>query len=139
MKKVGVIVGLIFTFLILYLLQANFFNWFTLANVQPNLFVIFVLFVGLFAGKYPGTGVGIVCGLLLDIFIGKKIGVSAIMLGAIGFLAGYLDKNFSKDSRMTIMLMVMGATLVYEVGSYVIQAFIFSYTTDLIPLIVTFA
>lgn len=138
MKKVVTIIVLILVFLILYLLQSNFFNWFTLAGIQPNLFVIFILFIGLFAGKYVGAGMGIACGLLLDVFIGKNVGVSAIMLGLVGFLAGYLDKNFSKESRMTIMLMVLGATLFYEIGNYIIQAFIFSYTNDVIHLIVTF-
>lgn len=36
----------------------------------------------------------------------------------IGFLAGALDKNFSKDSRITIMIMVLGATVVFEVIAY---------------------
>ncbi|MNT71450.1 hypothetical protein D3C72_2099360 [compost metagenome] len=40
------------------------------------------------------------------------------MLGIIGVLSGIFEKNFSKDSRMTIMLMVIGTTLLYEIGIY---------------------
>lgn len=135
MKKALIFLEIFLTFIILYFLQSNFFCWFTIAGVKPNLFIILALFVGLFAGKYIGISTGVFCGLLLDLFVGKKIGICAIMLGIVGLLGGYLDKNFSKESKITIMLMVMGATLLYELGSYIIYAFIYSYAIDLSTLI----
>lgn len=114
-------------FIIIYILQADFFTWFTIAGVKPNLFVIFIVFLGLFGGKYMGLTSGVIVGLLLDLFMGKSVGISAIMLGTIGIMAGYLDKNFSKDSRLTIILMMMFTTLVYELGYYIINTLIFSY------------
>ena len=93
MKNVIIIITTIFIFLILYFLQVNFFNWFTIAGISPNLFVILVLFLGLFAGKRVGVPMGIFLGILLDFFASKKIGISAIMLGIIGIIAGVLDKN----------------------------------------------
>ena len=44
-------------------------------------------------------------GILLDLFIGKKVGISAIMLGIVGLIGGIFDKNFSKESRISIILM----------------------------------
>ena len=38
----------------------------------------------------------------------------------VGFLAAIFDKNFSKDSRMTIMLMVLGSTVIVEVLNYLL-------------------
>ena len=49
----------------------------------------------------------------------KKVGVSAIMYGAIGIFGGIFDKNFSKDSRITIMLISMGTTLICEIIAYI--------------------
>lgn len=118
MKKALTIFIIIIIFLILYFLQANFFSWFTIGEIQPNLFVVFVLMIGLFAGRKMGIGLGIAFGLYLDIIMGKGIGISAVMFAVIGFLGGYFDKSFSKDSKITIMFMVMGATAVYEIGSY---------------------
>lgn len=74
-------------------------------------------------------------GILLDIFIGKNIGTTAILLGIVGFLGGYLDKSFSKESKITIILMVMGATFLFEFGVYLLNSFILSYTIQLIPFI----
>lgn len=139
MKKVLTIIVMFLVFLLLYFLQANFFNWFTIAGVKPNLFVVFILVIGLFAGKYTGTTMGILFGLLLDIFISKKIGISAIILGTIGFIGGYLDKSFSKESRITIMLMVIGTTFIYEIGSYIINAIIFSYSVDILNFMIKLA
>lgn len=119
MKKILANLLLIIAFFIIYFLQADFFSWFTIAGIKPNLFIIFTLFIGLFAGKKLGIILGIIIGLLLDLLIGRTVGISAILLGSIGLLGERLNKNFSKDSRFTIMLMVMGCTVVYELISYV--------------------
>lgn len=121
MKKTLALISIFLVFLIIYFLQSNFFNWFTIAGVKPNLFIILVLFLGLFLGKYYGFGIGVVVGLLLDFFIGKIIGLNAIALGIGGFLAGEFNKHFSKESKMTIMLMIMGATFICELIVYTLQ------------------
>ena len=124
MKKTLIILSLIISFLIIYLLQVNFFSWFNLSGVKPNLFVILVLTIGLFSGKSIGTVLGILFGISLDFFVGKSIGISALMLGIIGFLGGYLDKSFSKDSRITMITMIMIATFIYEFGIIIFNYFI---------------
>lgn len=127
MKKSTSIFLTFIAFLIIYILQANFFTWFTIAGVKPNLFIIFIAFLGLFAGKYMGIIWGVVVGLLLDIFMGKSVGTSAIMLGIIGIIGVVLDKNFSKDSRLTVILMMITSTIIYEIGTFIINSLMFSY------------
>lgn len=133
MRKTIVIIALIITFFIIYFLQANFFSWFTIAGVKPNLFIILTIFISLFAGMKVGIPFGIISGLFLDIIIGKSIGTYAIMLGIIATIGGYFDKNFSKESKLTIMLMVMGSTCIFEIGSYIIQMI----ELEIIPFIIT--
>ena len=88
---------------------------------MPNLFVIFVLFIGLFSNRTMGTIYGLVIGLFIDLVIGTKIGINCIGLGLIGFFAAVFDKNFSKDSRMTIMVMVLVSTAAFEILSYLLN------------------
>lgn len=135
MKKILAILILILSFFILYFLQANFFTWFTIAGVQPNLFVLFILFVGLFAGKKLGLILGIILGFYIDVVIGRQIGISGIMLGIIGLIGEYLDKNFSKESRVTIMLMLAGCTIIYEVGCYVFNVITLSVNIEVLYFI----
>lgn len=132
MKNVIIIITTILIFLILYFLQVNFFNWFTIAGISPNLFVILVLFLGLFAGKRVGVPMGIFFGILLDFFASKKIGISAIMLGIVGMTAGILDKNFSKDSKITIILMTILVTAIYEIGVYFLNYAILSINIEIV-------
>lgn len=135
MKKTVSIILMFVTFLIIYFLQSNFFNWFTIAGIKPNLFIIFTLFISLFAGVKIGTAYGIFFGLFLDIVIGRSLGVSGIMYGIVGLLGGYFDKNFSKDSRITIMLMVIGTTLLYEIGNYIISIMQLSIQIEILSFI----
>ena len=125
MKKTLINIVLIITVLIIYFLQSNLFTWFKIAGVMPNMFVILVLFIGLYAHKHMGIIYGIVFGLLIDLFISKKVGITAIMLGVIGIMGMILDKNFSKENRITIIIMVTIATLIFEIGSYILSFFIY--------------
>ena len=124
MKKAGMFFCFILIFIIIYLLQANLFAWFNLAGVKPNLFVVLVLTIGLFAGKAIGITVGAIFGFVLDLLMGKSIGISVIMLGGIGFVGGYLSKNFSKDSRITMITMIAITTVIYEIGIIALNFFI---------------
>ena len=135
MKKVTINIFLIIATFIIYFLQSNFFNWFTISGVMPSLFVIFILFIGLFSNRITGIIYGIVIGAILDLIIGTKVGIYASGLGIIGFLSSTFDKNFSKDSRATIMFMVLGATLIFEVINYVLNYMLNGMSTELINFI----
>lgn len=123
MKKTIAIIGLIITFFIIYFLQANLFTWFTIGGVRPNLFIILLLFIGLFVGKKIGFILGILFGIYIDFLTGMSVGSTAILLGIIGLVAEYLDKSFSKDSRITIIMMVSVATIIYEFVYYIFKVF----------------
>ena len=98
---------------------------------MPNLFVLFVLFVGLFTNKFLGTVYGAIIGAILDILFRDKIGISMIALGLVGFLATLFNKNFSKDSRIAIMLMVSGLTVIYEVIVYFASYFVLGTSIEI--------
>lgn len=135
MKKTISIILIFITFLIIYFLQANFFSWFTIAGIKPNLFILLTLFISLFAGVKIGTAYGVFIGLFLDVIIGRSIGISSIMYGIVGILGGYFDKNFSKDSRLTMMLMVMGSTCLYEIANYIFSVIQLSIQIEIFEFI----
>ena len=135
MKKLIINILIILTIFIIYFMQSNFFNWFTISGVMPSLFVIFVLFIGLFSNRITGIVYGVIIGGMLDLVIGTQIGINAVGLGIIGFLAATFDKNFSKDSRATIMFMTLGATFVYEMIVYIINYMVFSTNIEIINFV----
>ena len=132
MKKVLSFIFILISFLIIYLLQSNFFTWFNIAGVKPNLFIILMVFIGAFMGKYYGFGIGVFLGLLLDMFIGKVLGLNAIILGLVGLFGGLLTKTFSKDSKMTMIVLITLITFASEIVSYIYQMIIFGYGADIL-------
>ena len=67
--------------------------------------------------------------------LGKTVGISALVLGIIGILGEILSKNFSKDSRITMMFMVFGSTVIFEVVAYFINYIIYSINLELVNFI----
>lgn len=130
MKKFFIIVSLILTFFLIYFLQINIFNNLTIAGIKPNLFIIFVLFVGLFVNSSVGIVMGVFVGIVLDLLYGKSIGISAVMYCIIGYLGTYFDKNFSKENKFTIILMCAGATAIYEFGYYMLSSLIINFDRE---------
>lgn len=54
-----------------------------------------------------------------------------IALGVIGFLGGYLEKNLSKDSKITIILLVIAATASYETFAYLYRGVVLSSNIEM--------
>ena len=136
MKKTLINFFLIITAIIIYYLQSNLFMWFNIAGVKPNLFVVLALFIGLFANRTMGIAYGVGIGTLVDILIGKAIGIYSVSLGIVGFLAAVFDKNFSKESRMTIIFMVAGSTIIFEIINYLLNYMIFGINVEILNFII---
>lgn len=132
MKKILIYISLIFAFIFIYLLQSIFFVNFTIAGVKPNLFVILVLFIGLFMGRSRGIIYGIIYGIFIDFWIGRNLGITSVCLAIVGIIGGTFDKNFSKDSRIVILLIGVFSTIFYEILSYVVQIVFFNINVEIL-------
>lgn len=135
MKKFLINLILIVIGFVIYFLQSNFFSWFSIAGVKPNLFVVYILFIGLFGNKSMGIIYGAGVGIFLDLIFKEKVGQNLLGLALIGVIATIFDKNFSKDSRITIMFMVFGSTVIFEVASYFINYIIYSINVELVNFV----
>lgn len=99
------------------------------------MFIILVLFIGLFYSRIAGVAYGVLFGVLLDFFIGRKIGISGIFLGIVGFIGGVFDKNFSKENKLTIIMMVTICTIIYEVSLYLIGGVFYKYSFEVLAFV----
>ena len=127
MKKIGVSIIFLVIFILIYILQVGVFSYLPIAGVVPNLFVVLILYIGLFANSLNAISFGITIGLVLDLLYGNTYGISAVMFCVIGYLGVYFDKNFSKENKVTILLMSIGATIIYELGFYSLNGLILGY------------
>lgn len=132
LKKFVINLVLIIIGFLIYFLQSNFFSWFNISGVRPNLFVIYILFIGLFGNKSMGILYGAIFGIIIDLLFEDKIGINMIGLVLVGFIAIIFNRNFSKDSRMTIMFMVLGLTIIFEVFSYFFNYIVYSINLEIL-------
>jgi len=131
MKKTSIIIGLILSFFIIFYAQVNIFQVFTLSGIMPNLFVIYILFIGLYANTTLGISFGVITGLIIDLVYSKTIGITALMLCVIGYLGAYFDRNFSKENKITIIIMVALATAIFEIGYYGVSSVILGFEVEI--------
>ena len=131
MKKFLIGLLMYFIFILLYFIQADFFNWFTIAGVGPNIFIIFILFLGLFTDNKFSICIALLTGITLDLVIGKTLGVTAIMFCLVAIIANYFDKNFSKDNKFTILIMVIGMTIICEIANYFLNIIILEIPVEI--------
>ena len=135
MKKIFIHISLIITFVVIYFLQTIFFSHFTIAGIMPNVFVILMLYIGLYMGRTMGVIYGITYGIFLDIWIGKSLGLTSIALALIGLISGMFDKTLSKDNRMTVLLMGIACTIIYETILYMMQYMAFEINLEILSFI----
>jgi cell shape-determining protein MreD len=69
------------------------------------------------------------------LWVGKTLGLTSIALAVIGVISGLMDKTFSKDSRMIILLMGGLCTVIYEVLLYFMQYVVFAINVQIIEFI----
>lgn len=131
MKKFLIHVGLILTFIVIYLIQTIFFTHFTIAGIMPNVFIILMLYIGLYMGRTMGVIYGIIYGILIDIWVGKSLGLTSVALALVGILGGLFDKTLSKDSRLTVLLMGAICTIIYEIVLYFFNYMFFKINIEI--------
>lgn len=132
-----ILVVLIIVSLIIYFLQANVFSELTIAGIKPNLFVIFILVIGLFGNNFLSLTFSIICGIWLDSLYSEVIGITSAMFCIIGFMATWFDSLWSKDEKISIVIMVIIATFIFEFGSYFLNSIIFDFEMELLAFFKT--
>ena len=131
MKKFFIGLLMYIIFIVLYFLQADFFSWFTIAGISPNIFVIFILFIGLFTDNKFALILALLTGITLDLIGGRTLGVTAILFMLIAIAARYFDKNFSKENKFSIIIMVVGMTIGFEVINYFLNVVILEISAEI--------
>ena len=115
MKRV--IVDIIFV-IICFLLQCTVFQWWALANVSPNLLIVFVASVGFMQGKTEGLLVGFFSGLLVDICYGDLMGFYALIYMYIGYINGFFQAIFYDEDLKLPMTLITVSDLLYGIIVY---------------------
>jgi rod shape-determining protein MreD len=122
---------LLLIFGLLYFFQVNIFPLIPINGVVPNLFIIFILVIGLFGNNFLAITLGIICGIFIDSIYSDVIGITPAMLCLVGFVATWFDSLWSKDEKISIIIMVILSTLIYEFGCYFIKSIVLKFDMEI--------
>ncbi len=82
-------VRLLLITLVLITLQTTIVTFTSIANIIPDVMLIWIVTIAITQGQIPATVYGFGIGLILDLVSGQFLGLSALSKTVAGFLAGY--------------------------------------------------
>ena len=78
---------------------------------------------------------GSVCGIILDLLFKQNVGINLTGLVIVALMGIMFNKNFSKDSKITIIFMIFCSTIVFEVVLYFLNYAIYSINIEMTSFI----
>jgi len=107
--------------LVAAILQVSFFSYLSLLGATPDVLAVVVVSLGLLGGAVIGAVCGFGAGLLLDSILLQTLGVSSLVLLAVGYLAGRYREGFEISSALTAPLLAGALTALGALGFSAIQ------------------
>ncbi len=93
-------VRLILITLVLIALQTTIVSFTSIANIIPDVMLIWIVYLAITRGQIPATVYGFAIGLMLDLISGQFLGLSALSKTVAGFLAGYFFHENKTDINL---------------------------------------
>ncbi|HLP16774.1 MAG TPA: rod shape-determining protein MreD [Bacteroidota bacterium] len=85
---------------LLVALQTTLIPFLSVANIIPDILLIWVVYTALQSGQIPATVLGFAAGLFVDLLSGQFLGLSALSKTIVGFAAGY----FFNDNKVNFTI-----------------------------------
>ena len=105
----------------IFILQSTLFKAISLANITPNLLVIFTSSIGFMRGRKEGMFAGILSGLLIDLFYCDVLGVNMLIYMYVGYINGIFNKNFLPEDVRLPLLLIGASDIIYCGAMYVLR------------------
>lgn len=114
---------LIMISLTLVLLQTTVFQLIRIADVMPNLMLIWLIIAIVNFGKFAGIKTAIYAGLLTDVLIGKGLGTYMLIYLTIASIIALLEEKIFKDNYITPVVLIVSTTVMFHGMYFLIDYF----------------
>ena len=104
--------------LICFLLEGSVFHQLSFAGIKPNLLIIVTSSFGFMRGKKEGMFVGVVSGIMADLFWGNSLGFHILLYTVIGYMNGTFQRMFYDDDIKLPIVLIGSSEFLYglEIG-----------------------
>jgi rod shape-determining protein MreD len=100
--------------ILISIIQFNLSNYLTVWGVKPNIFIIFTVLVAFMYGFSDGVTIGISCGLIMDLYSGRFLGVGVLICLYLSVVSSFLLKKHFKKSLPLAIFHIIVATILYH-------------------------
>ena len=104
-----------------FILQNTVLKTLELGAVAPNLLLIITASFGFIGGRKEGMYIGVICGLLADIFYGQLFGYYTLLYTLIGYVNGFFHAVFYDLDIKQPMFLIALSDLGYGLVQYFFQ------------------
>jgi rod shape-determining protein MreD len=103
------------------LLQVVIVSSLVIAGGAPDLLLVVIVSLGLLRGSMPGSVLGFVGGLIVDVVTLGTLGVTSLVLTLAGFWAGRYAETTGRDRRFAPVIAVGTLTVLAGAFAYVLH------------------
>lgn len=114
---------LILMLIILLILDNTFSPFIAIKGAWPSLLFVFSIAYSIINGKKEGIIIGVISGLLQDIFFFQGFGVNALVNMIICFIAGEIGDGIWREKSLIPIVTIFIATILKVLGIYIILYF----------------
>lgn len=114
---------------VLLILQESIFIHFKILDVSPNLLLAFVFCFSFFSNERQALVLGLVVGLVVDIFCGRLIGPNALLMMYSALVASLLNISKFKNSILYLSIIAMPYFAIYSIIEYFFVRLLHMITT----------
>ncbi len=104
--------------LICFLLEGSVFHRLSFAGIKPNLLIIVTSSFGFMRGKKEGMFVGVVSGIMVDLFWGSTLGFNILLYTVIGYMNGAFQRMFYDDDIKLPIVLIGSSEFIYGLITY---------------------
>ncbi len=124
--------------LICFLLEGSVFHQLSFAGIKPNLLIIVTSSFGFMRGKKEGMFVGVVSGIMADLFWGNSLGFHILLYTVIGYMNGTFQRMFYDDDIKLPIVLIGSSEFLYGLAMYTCIYMLrgdFAFFTHLVDII----
>lgn len=116
MEKLIIILGSI----VLLILDNSLVPFFSIKGAYPSLLFVFAIAYSLINGKEKATFIGVVSGMLQDVFFFQGFGVNSLLNLLLCILASSIGSGIVKNKRLIPIVSAFFITIIKYIGVFII-------------------
>lgn len=114
-------IHMFFLVILCFIIQNTVLKALELGAVTPNLMLVITAAFGFVGGRKEGMYVGVLCGLLIDVFFGHLFGYHTLLYALIGYANGFFHAVFYDLDIKQPMFLIAVSDLAYGLIQYLFQ------------------